>query len=434
MPVRRCLARSTAFALAAFAVPAPAWQINYSVDMAAGYSDNINQSSIDPQGTALLIPRLNFDATEAGEVLQARATGQVEYRAYLDGDFSNELRGQVAALATWIIFPKRLLFDFEDYAAVEPVNVLQPNAPGNQQQTNVFTLGPTFQFRLWQTLNGQAELRFTNSTASETKEFNSNRGLAALRAIKDLSPLDKLSLNLEYQDVHFTDVSGGPDYTRADGFLRYEKKLTELDIDIAGGYSQLNFADNAGSDSGPYGRAVATWHATPSNTFTVGALRHYADASQDLIIDPAALAASISGGGIVVGSTAINSEVYLEKRFDAGWQYKSARWGVYVDPYYKRLRYLLDPALDQNTHGVLAGISYKPRPLWTLAFDAYEEARDYTSLVRRDEDIRLDLSFTDQLSRHWGYRVDLIRNQRNSDAIDQGFRENVGFFTLIFTR
>src|ERR1700752_3849120 len=106
MPVRRYLARSTAFALAATAVPAFSWQINYSVDMAAGYSDNVNQSSIDPQGTALLIPRLNFDASEAGESLQARATGQVEYRDYLSGDFSNELRGEVSALATWIIFPK----------------------------------------------------------------------------------------------------------------------------------------------------------------------------------------------------------------------------------------------------------------------------------------------------------------------------------------
>jgi hypothetical protein len=434
MPVRHGLACSTAFALTAIAAPASAWQINYSVDMAFGYSDNINQSSINPQGSGLLIPRLNFDATEAGESLQVRAAGQVEYRDYLNGDFNNELRGEISALATWIIFPQRLLFDFEDYAGVEPVNVLQPNAPGNQQQTNVFTLGPTFKFRLWQTLNGQAELRFTNSTASVTKEFNSNRGLAALRAIKDLSPLDKLSLNVEYQDVHFTDPSGGPDYNRTDGFLRYEKKLTELDLDVAGGYSHVDFADNAGSESGPYGRAVVTWRATPSNTFSAGALRHYADASQDLIIDPAVLAASISGSGVVVGSTAVNSEVYLEKRFDAGWQYKSVRWGAHLDPYYKRLRYLLDPLLDQNTHGIYGGVSYKPRQLWTLAFDAYEEARNYTAIARRDEDVRLDLSFTDQLSRQWAYRVDAIRNQRNSDVADQGFRENVFFFTLIFTR
>lgn len=434
MPVRRHLACSIALALAASSGSAVAWQINYSVDMAVGYSDNVNQSSIDPQGSGLLIPRLNFDATEAGDTLQMRAVGQVEYRAYVDGDFSNELRGEVSALATWIIFPKRLTFDFEDYAAVEPVNVLQPNAPANLQQVNTFTTGPTFQFRLWQTLNGQFDLRFTNSIASDTKEFDSNRGLAALRAIKDLSPLDKLSFNVEYQDVHFTDASGGPDYKRTDGFLRYEKKLTELDIDVAGGYSRLDFADNFGGESGPYGRAVATWHATPSNTFTVGALRHYADASQDLIVDPAALVAAISGSGIVVGSTAVNSDVYLERRADAGWQYRSARWGFHFDPYYKQLRYLIDPLLDQNTHGAVAGISYKPRQLWTLAFDAYEESRDYRTLARRDDDLRLDLSFTDQLSRQWAYRIDLIRNQRDSDAIGQGFRENVGFFTLIFTR
>jgi len=30
--------------------------------------------------------------------------------------------------------------------------------------------------------------------------------------------------------------------------------------------------------------------------------------------------------------------------------------------------------------------------------------------------------------------MDLIRNQRNSDAIGQGYRENVAFCTLIFKR
>jgi len=74
------------------------------------------------------------------------------------------------------------------------------------------------------------------------------------------------------------------------------------------------------------------------------------------------------------------------------------------------------------------------RPLWTLAFDATEETRDYTSIDRTDEDIRYDLSFTDQLARHWSVRADLIRNERNSTALNQGFRENIAFLTLIFKR
>jgi hypothetical protein len=419
--------------LVAFCCPAGAWQLNYSLDLALGYSDNINQSATDPIGQTMLIPRVDFDFSEEGASLKARAIGQVEYRDYLQGDFGNEVRGQLSALATWIILPHRLTFDFEDYAAVQPIDILAPNAPNNQQQTNVFTLGPTFNFRLQETLNGQAELRLTNSIASETKDFNSNRVLGALRAIKDLNPLDQLSANVEYQDIHFTDSTGGPDYKRLDGFVRYQSRLSELDLDFAGGYSRIDFS-GPGDDSGFLGRAVVTWRATPSNTFSLGAVRQFADASQDLVVDPAALVAAAQGSGVVVGSSTITPQVYLEKRLQAGYAYQNERYHVHVEPYYKKLDYLLDPTLDQTAHGAVAGISYRMRPLWTLAFDATEETRDYVSIDRRDEDLRFDLSFTDQLARQWSVRLDLIRNQRNSTALDQGFRENIAFLTLIFKR
>ena len=433
MPPIHRFVRATGCLLVVFCCQAGAYQLNYSLDMALGYSDNINQSATDPVGQTMLIPRLDFDFKEEGASLKANAIGQIEYRDYLQGDFGNEVRGQLSGVATWIILPHRLNFDFEDYAAVQPIDILAPNAPNNQQQTNVFTLGPTFDFRVFQTLNGQAELRLTNSTASETKDFNSNRALGALRLIKDLNPLDQLSANVEYRDIHFTDSTGGPDYSRIDGFVRYQSKLSQLDLDLAGGYSRVSFS-GAGDDSGFIGRAVLTWRATPSNTFSLGAVRQFADASQDLVVDPAALVAAAQGTGIVIGSSTITPDVYLEDRIQAGYAYQSARWRVRIDPYYKKLDYLLDPTLNQAAHGAVAGVSYRIRPLWTLAFDATQETRDYSSIDRTDEDIRYDLSFTDQLARQWSVRADLIRNQRNSTALNQGFRENIAFLTLIFKR
>jgi len=433
MPPRPRFARTTGCLLVALCCPAGAYQLNYSLDLALGYSDNINQSATDPVGQTMLIPRIDFDFKEEGASLKANAIGQVEYRDYVQGDFGNEVRGQLSGVATWIILPHRLNFDFEDYAAVQPINILAPNAPNNQQQTNVFTLGPTFNFRLYQTLNGQADLRLTNSTASETKDFNSNRALGALRLVKDLNPLDQLSANAEFQDIHFTDSTGGPDYDRVDAFVRYQSKLSQLDLDFAGGYSRIRFS-GAGDDSGFLGRAVVTWRATPSNTFSLGAVRQFADASQDLVVDPAALVALAQGSGVVVGSTTITPDVYLEKRLQAGYVYQSDRWRVHAEPYYKKLDYLLDPAQNETAHGAVAGVSYRPRPLWTLAFDASEETREFVSIDRRDEDLRFDLSFTDQLARHWSVRADLIRNQRNSTALNQGFDENIAFLTLIFKR
>lgn len=432
---RPLFARTLACTLAAGSVAAHAYELNYSLETALGYSDNINQSEIDPAGQSVLIPRLKFDVRENGSYLLAHASGQVEYRDYLGGAFSNELRGQFAGVATWFILPQRLSFNFEDYAGVEPVNIFAPNAPNNQQQVNVATLGPTFNFRIQQTLNGQAELRLTSNTASQSKDFNSNRGFAAVRAIKDLSPLKKLSGNVEAQHVHFTDRSGGPDYSRYDAYARYQSTLTQLDLDLALGGSRVNFANGSGDRSGWLGRGSLSWRVTPSNTLAVSALRQYSDASQDLIADPSALLAlTTAANGITPGSTPITSHVYVEKRVGASYVFHTERFLFRAEPYYKTLDYLLDPSFNQDVHGAVAGISYRPRPLWTLAFDATEETRDYTSVARRDEDLRFDLSFVDRVTRQWSVRLDLIRNQRNSDAVGQSYRENAAYVTAIFTR
>jgi hypothetical protein len=255
----------------------------------------------------------------------------------------------------------------------------------------------------------------------------------ALRAIRQLNPVDTLSANVQLQDVRFTDRTGGPDYQHLDAFARYQSQLSELDLDLVAGYSQINFSGTP-DHSGPLAHAIVTWRATPRNTLTFGYVRQFSDASQDMVIDPTALVATALGTGIVVGSATINSDVYREQRIEASEVFNSERFQLRFAPYYKKLDYLLDPQYEQDIRGVVAGASYRPRPLWTLALDLTDETRKYPFLTRRDEDRRLDLSFADQLSRHWAVRLDLIRNQRDSTQADQEFRENVFFCTLIFKR
>jgi len=126
--------------------------------------------------------------------------------------------------------------------------------------------------------------------------------------------------------------------------------------------------------------------------------------------------------------------VYLERRINLGYAYRAERWAVSLAPYWRKLDYPVDTLQDQDAHGAVFGASYRLAPLWTLAFDANAESRKYNSLARRDDDERLDLSLTDQLSRHFSLRLDLIHNQRNSTEPDQGFRENIVFLTFVFHR
>jgi hypothetical protein len=434
MPVTRTLSQVICALSLAASTSAYAFNFDYTLQASAGHSDDINESAIDPIGESILIPRMNFVVDEKGADVQATAVGDVEYRDYLGGDFNNELRGQLSSVVNWIISPQRFTFDFEDYAAVAPVNILATNAPNNLQQTNVFTLGPTLNFRLDPTLNLQTDLRYTNSLASQTDDFNSDRGLLAERAIKLLDPTTQISANVTYEDVHFTDpLVNDPDYRRGEVFARYQSKLASLDLDVALGYSRLNFS-SASDQSGLLARGSLTYHLDVENSFGLGFARQFADASQDMAIDPAAMLGSGLNTGIVVGTTAITSQVFLEHQINANYVFQNERFSVRIAPYYNRYEYEAAPELDQTSHGGVVGIAYRLAPLWTLGLDAFEETRDYRDIDRRDEDLRFDLSLLRQFTPHWSGRLDFIRNERNSTAFDQGFRENIAMVAVIYKR
>ncbi|MFT3790726.1 MAG: hypothetical protein QM741_06545 [Rudaea sp.] len=415
--------------------------LNYSLQVGLEHSDDMNQSAVNPIGQSALLPQINFDWTERGSVLQADVNGQVQYRDYLGGAFDNEIRGQLSGIVNWIILPQRLSFDFEDYAGVQPVNVFATNAPDNQQQTNVFSLGPTLQFLLGSALKGEADVRLTSTTASVTREFNSQRTSGAFRAIRDLSPTDQLSGNVEAEHVHLTDATGGPDYDRYASYLRYQSKLAQIDLDAALGYSKLDFSQAAGR-SGVLARGSLTWHATASSQLEMHVARQFSDAAEDLMIDPATLLARTTGGPIVAGSVPITSQIYLEKRIDVAYAFRSTRFDFRVAPFYEKLDYSIVPGQDfiangatgQSGHGATLNANYRLRPLWSIGFNASEDTRKYAQVGRLDEDLTYGVDLLNQLTHHWSWRVDLIHNQRSSSVAFQGFRENVAMLTVIFNR
>ena len=138
--------------------------------------------------------------------------------------------------------------------------------------------------------------------------------------------------------------------------------------------------------------------------------------------------------GIVVGTTAITSQVFLEHQINANYVFQNERFTVRIAPYYNRYEYEAAPELDQTSHGSVLGVAYRLAPLWTLGLDAFEETRNYRDIDRRDEDLRFDLNLIRQFTPHWSGRLDFIRNERNSTAFEQGFRENIAMVAVIYKR
>ena len=448
MPTPTKLACAIAFTLVVSGT-ASAAQFDYSLYAGIVHSDNINLTNADPVSQNLLIPGINFNFTQQGATIQANAVGNLEFRKYLGNDFSNQTQTQLASRVNWTAVPQRLDFTVEDYASIQPVDNLASNAPANQQQTNVFSLGPTLHFGLGATFRGQAELRYVNSNAQKTKGFNSKRGLAALRVIRDLNATDQLSLNIEAQRTNFDHAESGPNYNRNEAFVGYVSHLAHVDIDAAFGFSKLEFdGSQVRTISSPLVRAALVWRVTEQTTLTTAGSRQYSDAALDMQqagqapVGAGVVGGNIGGGsvgggiagGANAGNTAVNSEVYMERRGSLSYGFRTERLLLSVTPTYRKLDYVVNPLFNQTGRGGNIGIQYQLQPSMQLSAFVQSERLTYQTLIRRDKSFTYDVALAKQVTPHWSWRLAFAHQQRNSSIPTQGFQENRIYFGLAFTR
>lgn len=438
MSAPNTLARVVMLALAAAPGAAMAGELDYTLYTGIEHSDNITLSATDPVSQNVLIPGVNFDFTQQGSTVQANVAGNLEYRYYPGNRFDNQTQAVLSGLANWTLAPQRLDFTVQDSAGVQPVDALASNAPDNQQQTNVLAIGPTLHFRLGGTARGQFELRYIDSYAQKTKDFNSRRGQAALRLFKDIGPTAQLSGNVQSQRITFHNGGSGSNYNRNEAFVRYVNKLSHFDLDAAVGWSRLEFDEaGMGSVSSPLLLATLDWRATERSTLSVTGARQYSDAAQDMLQQPGQSATGVgpgTGTGINTGDAVINSQVYLDQSLRATYAFRSERLTLTVAPLYRKLDYVGDDTFDQTGRGAYASIDYRLRPLLTLGLFADGEKLSYDSTDRSDKTLVYGANLTGQWTPHWSWRASILHQRRDSTLAEQNFHGNEIYFGIVFRR
>lgn len=416
------------------AYAATANTFDYDVYTGILHSDNITLVDQQPISQSVLIPGVNFTWNQQGADLQANAVGNVEYRDYLGSRFKNTTAVQLSSQALWTLSPQRLDLSIQDYAGIEPLDSLASDRPGNRQQTNIFMVGPVFHFRLGKALYGQAELRYINSYAEKTDNFNSNRVQGALRVIRDISPTSQFSMNIDTQKVNLYKDTVDPNYNRYEAYGHYVSKLASLDLSLEGGASRVSY-ERAGlrSHTSPLFRASATWAVNADNSLAISGRRQYSDAVQDLTLRPGTDPLS-NNYGVGTGNTTVNPQVFLEQKAELAYGFHGQRLTVSVAPYYRKLAYIGDTQYNQNARGVNAGFEFRLRPTLSLQAFASRENSRYSAINRLDRLMQASIGIVDQRTPHWSWRAAVTHSYRHSTVTQQSYDETAVYVGVVFKR
>lgn len=435
MPYRTAITLALGVTLGAGTSIAPAYAdpvLDYSIGTSIQHSDNINLSATDPVSQNVLTPRLDFRVNEQGSTLTAAAAGTLQYFDYLGGAFGNELRTLFSGYADWHISPGRFDWYFQDNISRQPINAFESNAPSNQQQTNVFTTGPTLHAKFNEMLRGRLDLRYTNSYADTTKDFNSNRFGALGSLLYQLDPVDTVSGNLTASRTRYVETQSKQfDYDRYDTYVGYQRNMAQFTLEGAVGYSWLDLR-SASSRSGSLLRGIAHWNPSPATSLGVTLSHQYSDTALDLVFTPGQLGNTGIGSGI--NGAVITPQVYVENRVGLDLNYHQDRFRVGFAPFWRKLAYIQDPGNDQRSLGYYADAQYYLRTSLWLGFYAGQERRRYTSITRTDDDLAYGISLNLQHTQHWLWALLVEHLRRDSTVANSSYSENSIILSITYRR
>ena len=416
------------------AAPGTAWavRVDYELDAGIEHNDNVTLTPVDPIDVYIGRAGLGFGISQDSSTVQASVFGRVEYRNYQDDVYDDSVDGTLTGRLNWVILPERLAFTVQDDLSLQSVNTLAADVPGNRQQVNVFSAGPTLFFNFTQTLDGVVDLRYINSDAEVTDEFNSQRVQLALRAIKELSPTSRLSFNVQAQQVDFDDDITARDYNRYDAYARYAQTLARFDLGLDVGYSRLDYDHGYPDRSDPLLRADIGWRPSERNHFTLSASSQFSDTAADAMtgIDPGE---DSIPGSISTGDSVVNASPYEERRLELDYTLTTPRTTLTFMPYVQQLRYVESDQFDQNGDGLRVDVSWLASPRLRLGAYATLERIDYLNLNREDRTRRYGVNLTRQWTQKLSSRLEYSRYERESTAVGEDANQNILYLSLIYS-
>jgi len=408
---------------------AHAVRIDYTVDAGYERDDNVTLSEDAPIEQNIARLGVGFTLEQASSTVQASVVGRIDHRRYEDiyDDMTDRmLQGRV----NWMIVPDRLGFVVEDSYGVQSINRFNPDSPDNRQQVNVLSLGPSLHFRAGQALQGLAELRYINSDAEITEDFNSDRLLAALRLTRDIDATSALSFNVQAQNIDFDNDLVARDHNRFEAFASYRRTYRMFDMLVDAGYAHLDY-DDGGSRGSPLVRAELGWNPSERSRFSINAASQLSDAAigtLDAIGESTGLPSSV-----MTGSTTVTASAYEQRSLGAQYTYTGTRTVLSIFGQAHELEYVDVDAANEESRSAGVSLRYRLRPTLVLGASASVDRNEYGSPVDRRETNHLyTLGLEKSWSRNWSSSLTYTRYERSTPTPLASFEQNVIYLSLAY--
>lgn len=284
----------------------------YGADTGIGYSDNITESSNDKRGDEMLGIGVQLAGLEQSARFQGGVLADLEHVNYLQGTFSPQLIGNFAGYGSYALIPDYIHWMAQDSFGQGLIDPFASQSPGNLENINTLTTGPTFSIPLSALTMLNVSARYSR-VSYQVSPLDSNDYGGSVSLAHLLSARSRISVNIQDERYEYTDPIN-PSYQDREVYVRYDIQGARTHIDADVGYDQVRGSDL--SSNGVLARLSISRTIAEGSVVSLSAGRDTSNSSSFLTQSQ-----SVTGIGLQTTSGRQTATPFTN-------QYESLSWGL----------------------------------------------------------------------------------------------------------
>lgn len=410
--------------MAVWSMAVGAAELNYSLGYQAEHSSNIRRAPTAAEEDTISAVTASVSYREESRVLRAQLAANSQYRDYRNDTFEDEAVSFLDGTLLWTISPN-LSWTVADSFRNVPAAQTLADTPANRENTNVFSTGPTAQWRITPVDTLVADARYGRLTA-DTTDIDNDRHSGALRWVHRRSATTDVSLNYEQLRVDFDNDALNRNYRRQDMSIRGQVRPGRTAVALELGASDIDRDGLPGLD-GSLVRFTVAREISSVRRMGVIVSSEYSDTA--IALSPSGISSLPSG--TFIAPEALTADVYYDKRIETYIESTAGimPWGVRA---FRREADYETTANDVEQSGGRVDIGLRRSSYTGMAVFSNYVRSDHLDAARLDRDVENGVRFNVRLRQSLDFQLQASRIERRSSDPTQSFVDDRVLAAIIY--
>lgn len=400
-------------------------ELDLSVGVGAGYSDNIRRTAVNEQDETIGMVQLDLAWREQTRRFNGDVTTDLSYNHYVDDTYDSEVLGTADANLLFHVMPDHFSWLVQDYFGQAQSDPFAPLTPENRENLNYFATGPEFYARLGSVASLRLYGRYSR-TDYERSPLDAERTSGGIGLLRQTGR-GTLSLNAVTEQTDFEQTQN-PDYDRDNLFVGYELEGARTTLTANVGYTWLE-RETGEKSGGALIDIVASREISASSVIRVTLGTQLTDAGE-------ALGASLQNGGIPGGGgrqdITATSDPFENRSAGLEWQFNRNRTSWVLGALYNDDKYETLTTLDRTSIFYNAQFNRQISRQFDWSLRASLSTEDFDNVDLESDETQFGVALTWRPGRHVGFTLSVDRYDRNTSTNLGEYTENRAFLLVTY--